>query len=341
MEFIFRRREHAMGQDMDLILRLVNLMLRGTALMLGLVGAAFALASLGGAVSDALDGLTHFAPLWLAMGVGAVVMGAVFARGGERWAMMGLGVIAVAACSILMGPDLLAAAKAKPLAPRPGDLKVIQFNVWQDNDAPDKALAWILEQDAHVVVIVEGGGRSAGIVKALKAAYPSSVSCGGKRACGTLIFSKKRMIAGAGFYDEGRDLPAAWATLADPKGAFTVAATHYVWPVPAGRQQQQSVWMTNAIARFDKATTIVTGDFNSTPWSFTLKRQDKAFGLDRRTHALASWPSGQFTRVASAPIPVLPIDQVYAGKAWKTVSVTRGPSLGSDHRPIIVRLRRD
>ena len=39
MEFIFRRREHAMGQDMDLILRLVNLMLRGTALMLGLVGA--------------------------------------------------------------------------------------------------------------------------------------------------------------------------------------------------------------------------------------------------------------------------------------------------------------
>jgi endonuclease/exonuclease/phosphatase (EEP) superfamily protein YafD len=325
---------------MDLLLRLLSLMFRGTALMFGLMGAAFALAGLGGMFSDRLDALTHFAPLWLAMGLAAVVLGYVFARHDERKAMMGLGLVVVLACSVLMGPDLLVAAGTKRLAARPGDLKVIQFNVWHDNQTPEKATRWLLDQDADVVVLVEGGGTSRPVVKALKAFYPFSVSCDGKRSCSTLIFSKKRMIARAGFYEEGRELPGAWATFADPKGPFTVAGVHYVWPMPAGPQQQQSQRMTAAIARFDKATTIVTGDFNSTPWSFTMKRQDKAFGLDRRTHALATWPSGKFSRLANAPAPFLPIDQVYAGKAWKTVSVTRGPALGSDHRPVVVLLRR-
>lgn len=325
---------------MDLPLRLLSLMLRGTALMFGLVGSAFALACLGGMVSDKLDAFTHFAPLWAVMGVAAILLGWIFARNDERKAMVGLGLVALAACSVLMGPDLLAAATAKRLAPRADDLKVIQFNVWYSNQTADKATRWLVDQDADVLILVEGGGLSSSVVKAMKAYYPFFVSCAGKRQCGTMIFSKKRMIARAGLFDEGRELPGAWATLADPKGAFTVAGVHYVWPIPAGPQQQQSKRMAQAIARFDKATTIVTGDFNSTPWSFTMKRQDKAFGLQRRTRAVASWPSGKFSRVGSAPTPFLPIDQVYAGSAWKTVSVTRGPALGSDHRPIVVQLRR-
>ena len=36
---------------------------------------------------------------------------------------------------------------------------------------------------------------------------------------------------------------------------------------------------------------IVAGDFNSTPWSFSLRRQDRWFGLERRTRALPSWPA--------------------------------------------------
>ncbi len=329
-----------MGSPMNLIARLLSLLLRGTALMFGLISAAIGLACLGGALSDRLDAFTHFTPLWLAMGVIAVVLGAFFARGDERLSMVALGVVAIAASSVLMAPDLMAAAKTKPLAARPDDLKIIQFNVWHENLTPALTTRWLLDQDADIVVLVEGGDKAAPVVKALLAYYPFYVTCSGKRACDTWIFSKKRMLARAGFKEEGRDLVGAWATMADPKGAFTVAGVHYVWPIPAGPQQQQSKRMAEAIARFDKSSTIVTGDFNSTPWSFTLRRQDKAFGLDRRTRALASWPSGQFSRVAAAPTPFLPIDQVYAGKAWKTVSVTRGPAIGSDHRPIIVRLRR-
>lgn len=323
---------------MDLLLRLLSLFFRGTGLMLGVVGTGFAVACLGGVFSDRLDAFTHFTPLWLAMGVAAIVLGWIFARQGERATIVGLGGAAVLACAILMGPELLAAAGTKRLAARPDDLKIIQFNIWHSNETPERTLRWLLEQDADVVVIEEASGP---VVKALKAYYPFHVTCDGKKRCGTMIFSRKRMIARNGFYPEGRELAGAWATLADPKGDFTVAGIHYAWPVPAGPQQQQSKRLTDAVARFDKSSLILTGDFNSTPWSFSLKRQDKALGLERRTRALPSWPSGRFSRIADAPAPFLPIDHVYAGKAWKTVSVTRGPALGSDHRPIVVKLRRD
>ena len=97
--------------------------------------------------------------------------------------------------------------------------------------------------------------------------------------------------------------------------------------------------MTDALKRFDPATLILAGDFNSTPWSFTLRRQDKRLGLERLTRALPSWPTARRTIWGIGwPLPVLPIDHVYAGRAWRAVSVRRGPSLGSDHFPIVVQI---
>lgn len=320
---------------MRLIAQLLSLLVRGTALMLGLTGSILALASLGGAISPRLDALTHVAPLWLTMGVGAVVLGGLFARQAERWVMVSLGVIAISACGVMMFPELRMAWRFKPEATAPGDLKVIQFNAWHENYAPEQSLKWLLAQNADVIVMAEGGGSAWAINKGLRAAYPF-VSCKSGR-CEPWIFSRKKVIA-SGAVQKG--LPGAWATIEDPAGPFTVLGAHYVWPVPAGRQQAQSAMLIKAASAFDPRTLIVTGDFNSTPWSFTLRRQDEALGLNRWSRALPSWPSGQFSRVAAAPAPFLPIDHVYAGSAWRAIKVERGPAIGSDHRPIIVTLRR-
>jgi endonuclease/exonuclease/phosphatase (EEP) superfamily protein YafD len=325
---------------MGLILQLVSLLFRGTALMLGLVGLTFAAAGLAGTVSDRLDAVNHFAPFWLACGLAAIVLGLISARRSERWAIVGLGLATVAACGVLMGPELWATSRFKPVAARPGDLKIVQFNVWHDNRTPRKTLRWLLDQDADVVILEEGGGASAGVVAALRDHYPFAVSCDGRRVCDSWIFSRKRMVARGGMYRDGQHFAGAWATLADPKGDFSVIAAHYVWPVPAGPQQAQVGLLTKAADRFDRQSLIVGGDFNSTPWSFTLKRQDKALGIARRTLAVPTWPAGRFSRLVNAPAPFLPIDHVYAGPQWKTVNVRRGPSLGADHYPIVVTLRR-
>lgn len=324
---------------MRLIVQLLSLLVRGAGLMLGLAGLGLALASLGGAWSDRLDALTHAAPLWLLMGVGAVALGAIFARGGERWAIVGLGGATILACAVMMLPEYWAAWRFKPATPVESDLKLVQFNAWHDNRSPETGLAWVEAQNADVVLIEEGAGGAAPIVKALKAQYPYS-SCDRVAECETWIFSRKKMLARGGVPTDKPFLAGAWATLADAKGPFTVMAVHYTWPIPAGPQQAQSRKLVQFLSRFDKRDTILTGDFNSTPWSFSLKRQDKALGLRRWTRALASWPAGQFSRLAAAPAPFLPIDHVYAGSQWRAVKIERGPAVGSDHRPVVVTLRR-
>lgn len=324
---------------MRLIVQLLSLLVRGTALMLGLVGLGFAGVCLGGAFSDRLDAFTHAAPLWLLMGIGAVLLGAAFARGGERWVMVGLGVATLLACSVLMLPELWASWRFKPATPAQSDLKIIQFNIWHENRTPEKSLDWILAQDADVVIMEEGGGEAWPVIKALKSAYPFA-SCDKAAKCETWIFSRKKVLDRGGMPTERPYLSGSWATLADAKGPFTVVGVHYTWPVPPGLQQVQSRKLVKFVSGLDRKSAIVTGDFNSTPWSFTLKRQDKAIGLRRWTRAIPSWPASQFSRVMVAPAAFLPIDHVYAGSEWRAVSVERGPALGSDHRPIVTVLRR-
>jgi endonuclease/exonuclease/phosphatase (EEP) superfamily protein YafD len=81
---------------------------------------------------------------------------------------------------------------------------------------------------------------------------------------------------------------------------------------------------------------ILTGDLNTTPWSFGLQRLDRTLGLVRRDRALSTYPAQLFGR--PWPLPFLAIDHVYAGPGWATVKVERGPWLGSDHYPVIVTL---
>jgi endonuclease/exonuclease/phosphatase (EEP) superfamily protein YafD len=324
---------------MRLILHLADLLVRGTALMLSLVGALLALACLGGAFSATLDVFTHLTPVWLCLGLVAAILGSVATRGEERGVVLALSALTIVVAGGLMAPELATAMRKPQKVSHGPTLKLVQFNVWADNNDPDATLAWVLAQNADVLMLEESAGEASWLMrKRLSKSYPYRVSCNGSRPCDTWILSRLPMVRQRGFYEDGPGLAGAWATLRHPAGDFTVVATHFVWPLPAGAQQAQSRLLVRKIAPFPKDTTIVTGDFNSTPWSFSLRRQDRALGLERRTRALASWPSGAFSRLASAPFPILPIDHVYAGKAWKTVKVERGPALGSDHRPVVVTL---
>lgn len=326
---------------MRLIFHLASLFLRGTALMLCLAAAVAGLACLGGAFSDRLDALTHWAPLWMISGVLGLALAVAVSHDDERRALVGAAIIGIVALAFLMTPELLAALR-QPQKPVNGaaTLKLVQFNLWAQNHAPEETAAWILKQNADVVITEESGAAAAPVVRALKKAYPYSNGCRSKYVCDTRIYSRWPIVQERGLYSERDGLVGAWATLRHPGGDFTVVGNHFTWPIPAGRWQVQSRLLAARVANFPKDSLIVTGDFNSTPWSWGLHRQDKALGLERRTRALTTWPSGAFSRVASAPFPVLPIDHVYAGKAWKTVKVERGPVLGSDHRPVVVTLAR-
>ena len=322
-----------------LIFDLLALLLRGTGLMLGLVAAFLALAGLGGMANDQLDALNQFAPLWLGLGLSSLVLSSTFPRGGQRGIAAAVALVAVIASTAQIAPEFLRTRPAQK-ADNVQQLKIVQFNLWESNGAPSKTSEWLLAQKADVVLVEEVGGKAEPILKDLFKVYPYRASCRGRHWCDTWIFSRWPLKSQHGFYEDGTDLSGVWGVVAHPSGDFTVAATHFAWPVPAGRWQAQSRMLVAELSRFPRDDLIVAGDFNSTPWSFGLRRQDRSLKLSRVTHGLPTWPSGAFTRVMDAPFAFMAIDQVYAGSNWKPVEVKRGPVLGSDHRPVVVTLRR-
>ncbi len=292
---------------------------RAAAIVIAIVTAGAALLSLGGAVSERLDVLTHFMPFYFAGGVLALAL-------------------AVAGRAEL-APILLA---ARPGATPTGKhLKLIQFNLWAGNFDPERTAKWIVAENADIVVVEEAIGAGASVPPAIAHQYPYRTTCRVDFDCSTLILSAAPPEASGDLWGAGRTpLSGAWAKFGDGAGAFTVVAAHFTRPFPAGPQQAQSRRLADILDRFDKSSLIVAGDFNSTPWSFALRRQDARFGLARLTRAMFTWPAARFTRWRLwSPLPFLPLDHVYAGSGWRAVSVARGPRLGSDHYPVVVVLK--
>ncbi len=325
-----------------MLLTLLRRAVHAAAFLLALACAAAALAAQGGRFSDRLDVLTHFAPFFLAGGVAAGALWAAFVRREGGFFTMVLSATAILASGVLVAPEL-AAADRTPAAPADGEtIKVLQLNVWGRNAEPERTTAWVLAQDADVVVVQEAYGGLRSVGRMLNGHFTGRTSCAEPNPhCSTVILYNRPALAEGGLAAGGEPFVAAgWVTLAGPGGPFTVVGAHLTWPYPAGPQQAQSRRLAETLDRFDRRTAIVAGDFNSTPWSFSLRRQDRAFGLERRTRALPSWPVTVWDRKIEAPFPVLPIDHVYAGSGWRTVKVERGPRLGSDHYPVVVTLSR-
>lgn len=301
----------------------------------GLACAVASLIAQGGRISAQADILAHFAPFWLAGAVVLIAYALLFAPRGLRTIFLTLGGVGVIASAALILPEL-----ARPMSPRapataPKQLKVVQFNVWGRNADLGDTAQWIVEQDADIVVIEEA---SPAIRDAILKRRAYHVVCG---QCQVMIFSKlKPLDSGAPISPAGLPRPPiARGTYRDAGGQFVVLGTHYTWPTNGSIQQQQGQRLAWVLDHYRKDSIILAGDFNSTPWSFSRRREDQMFGMERRTKALFSWPAGEFSgRHIKAPFPFLPIDHVYAGKAWRTVSVKRGPRLGSDHYPVIVTL---
>lgn len=302
--------------------------------------AALALLSLGGSFSDRLDILTHFAPLVFAAALGVLLL-VLFLRGRLRVAGAALAATAMLVTGGLIAPELFAAARPLPRVPLEAErLRLLQYNVLFRNEDPAASADYVRRVNPDVVFMQEANARGAAVAALLRDRYPHQMTCSGPAGrCGTRVLAKRRPLSTGRLTPGNQDgsLGAAWMTLPLRNGGrATVLSTHYTWPIPAGPQQAQSRALARTLKGFSSDTLIVAGDFNSTPWSFSLRRQDRAFGIARRTRAVFSFP--RMLEGLPSPVPLLPIDHVYAGPAWRTVSVGRGPRTPSDHYPIEVEL---
>jgi endonuclease/exonuclease/phosphatase (EEP) superfamily protein YafD len=314
-------------------MRLARLILGALGLALAAACAGAALAAQGGRVSPALDVLTNLAPLYL---VGGVLGGALSAagRGTIRKAGLAMAVLAALGAAALMAPEFL--RSTGPTAPlnAAGQIKLVELNVWRENPDLDRLADWLASEDPDIIVLDESSTALRDLIvrrlgRGGVAGYASTV----------MIFARgpylqmDRPVIGPQSH-----LTFVNATYPSQSGPFEMVAAHTDWPT-SGRQGAQSATLAGVVARLPRRRMILAGDFNSAPWSFRRRRDDAAFGLIRRDRALATWPAGHAGPWRGwAPVPFLPLDHVYAGPGWATVSVRRGPRVGSDHYPLVVTL---
>ncbi len=306
------------------------------AFIIGGLCLAAALLAQGGRVDPWLDLLTHFAPAWLAGALVTIGCGLSLAKGLARRGLLILGVLGVLAAGGLIAPELTRTIRPSIRAPAATQIRLIQFNAWEENANPERAADWIVSQNPDVVTVEE-----------LTPAFQNALVARG------LVFNKG--VSTTAIFSRGvRDrhpfaVPSAdWKLLPEfarasfpaPDGGedFSVVAVHLTWPSLSSQWGQREVFA-SLLDLYARDRLIVAGDFNLTPWSFALRRLDGRLGLERRDRAIATWPAMQWIRGRLVMLPaMLPIDHIYAGPAWRTVRLARGPRLGSEHYPLIIDL---
>lgn len=293
------------------------------------------LASTIGAILPQADSLQIVAPALLPM---AMMLAVAVALGGDSPGDRLLGwswfAIAIAWGCVLAAPlrgEITPPSTEGHRAP----LRIVSFNTYRDNREIPAAIDWIEAQKPDVVVLFEAMVADNAAYARLLHDFPYAESCAPHLRCSTVVLAKRpfrsvwRHTKGD---PENRKALSALTVLVDAGcSAFPLTAAHLSRPWPLGLQEPEFRLLEHAMRTRGRGG-VLAGDFNSAPWTFAMRRIAQAGGLRLVSGAAATWPSSTRSN------PWLPLDQAYAGASTDVTAVSRGPHLGSDHRPLIIDL---
>nr|WP_275297471.1 endonuclease/exonuclease/phosphatase family protein [Maricaulis parjimensis] len=224
--------------------------------------------------------------------------------------------------------------------------------MWIANIAPHRTLARLSEINPDIMALQEANANSALTGQALADQYAYAARCRSNRLLSRFEILDSGCLKAPEPADwataipcEWEIPPGVWARVRLPNGREAVfISTHLTWPVPGDTQACQRNGLAGALEEWSDEPVVLMGDFNAAAPSRSLARMDAAFGLERRTIGLATYPAySRFEAAGWRPAPADPmligIDHVYASDHWASVHVTTGPDTGSDHRPVIATLR--
>jgi endonuclease/exonuclease/phosphatase (EEP) superfamily protein YafD len=253
----------------------------------------------------------------------------------RRWvfalvALAGLGVSVVPMFPYLSDAHAgtAAAATGRPT------FRLLSFNVWFRNPDMATTAAYLEQSQADAIVLLELTPPQAERLRPLLPSYPHFHIEPSRM--GAAVFTKWPVLS-AESLSLAKDGAIAARVRIDWRGTpVTVLGVHLNWPLGPRNSEFRNEELAGVVA-FSKAQReplIVAGDFNLTAWSeyFSdalehsgLHDSARGFGLAR------SWPA-QF-----APLGIR-IDHCLLSRDWESVRTEIGPSLGSDHLPLVADL---
>lgn len=291
------------------------------------LAAALGLASLAaffGKVSWLLDLAASFRPQL----AGSLLACAVF-LGLGRWrrtafvVALGAAVNLAVVVPLYIGPD----------RPQASELRVLSFNLLASNGNYDEVISYIRTSGADLVVLHEGTRSWERALTRANLAYEITETRARSDAYGTVVLAPfGSTVESFGF---GLTDPRA-VEIKLPHGV-AVLAIHPLSPYNGFRASQNQMQLQFAAdwASSQDSAAIVVGDFNSSPWSYGFRRlmadshllnSERGFGLE------LSYPA------RAIPLFQVPIDHLLYSDDLAVVDRQLGPSLGSDHFPLMVDL---
>jgi endonuclease/exonuclease/phosphatase (EEP) superfamily protein YafD len=234
----------------------------------------------------------------------------------------------------------LARPEARLAPDAPDAITCLVSNVLMENTDHAAVAALVQRVDPDVVFLMETDARWIEALGPVLARYPA-VLIEPRDDCYGLAFATRLPVEAARIVHLTRDgTPTVLAELRDRAGRpFTFVGLHPQPPVPGQDTEERDAQIIFAarFARRSDRPLVAMGDFNDAAWSDTARTFKRVGGyVDPRVGRglFASFHAGN-------PLIRCPIDQVYVTADVAVVSIALGGKVGSDHFPLIARLRAD
>jgi len=313
-------------------------------LVLGALGvAALSILALFGFAVPELDLLNH-AQIFLLPGtlIGLLLV-VVLLRGRTRSAAIVVALVGVAASANVMVPETIGALQPRPVAPASGSITMMTHNLFGMNYEMEKVTAAIFAADPDIIVLQEYFGEQATeLHPLLLARYPFFVRCRGGKRANLGLYSRLPFVQvedGAcpnNAYGTTRTAHILATFQSEDGKPFSVITTHMDWPIPVTRQREQLSALSEVVDKIE-GPMILAGDFNSTPWSYSLRDFVAGNGFKRETMNLLTFPmSWYYFRAWRDTIPFLPLDHVMTRGGIIVHTIGTGTPTASDHLPVVL-----
>lgn len=272
------------------------------------------------------DWLAYFHDSYFFMALG-LILGFMVLR---RYAWSGIAGIVVLFNGFLLLPYLPRPVKAD-LEP---DLRLYSHNLYYQNDDVKAIAADVKKYDPDIVFLMEYSTAIQAAIEADFAEYPYRLIEPSRYTMGLALFSRIPFEMAEVVRLETTRIPVYHLEFLLKGQTVSFVGGHPWPPLPRwGTFHREQMGTITDVAADAAHPLIVAGDFNASPWSYTVRRlktgaaiQDARIGFGWRK----TWRLG--------PLLKLPIDQILVSRAWRVIKFEQGDWGGSDHAPLIVDL---
>lgn len=292
----------------------------------------FAISPWFGSISNKIDRISSFFPIFFPLLVIAVYLG----FRDRPLLNLSLGCLILFTAGTTLAPEFF--VSNDKILSKGKQLFIISHNLKRLNFDARQTASELVSSNADILILQEWSDRLEPFRNQILTRFPFVAEC---EKGDVIIFS--RLALGK---TQCRTIKPLWANQVlllseiklNDKSAATLASWHPSWKLSRGHRQVTRRNLIEVFNEFESTRAILAGDFNMTPWNSGMRElQAELSPLRRITHAQFTFPAR--VRSVEWPFALLPIDHIFVGPAWSAISVHRMPRTGSDHYPLITHLQ--